>query len=230
MVDLHALGGELIAVLDEGNRRVSFVSSDGVHAADVRTNADASKILRIGPPNLADLLNLRDWELQRVGDGRSGESPMWAPRPSEELLLAEAVVPATGAQFEVVAFRWSSTVAIRRNGIVSTFLAIDSVATPEVVVRGITGTTMRVKRVDPAARETTWAVGANGNCIVLLGPHPSESARSVMDFYAVDDFRYLGSIWVAGEASQLVVTNGHIGLLTLDPEPSVVTYAPPSWC
>lgn len=230
VVDVHALGDGLVAILDEGNRRVTFLDGNGAHLGDVKVGAGAAKIMRIAPPNRADLLQIREWNVLYVGDDRGDESGMWAPRSSEELLLSEVAVPARSSVAEVVAFRWNSTIVVRQNGQVSSFTAIDSVGTPTVLLREVPGTRLRVKRVDPRAREVTWAVGINGKCVVVLGPHAGDDSTSVLDYYQLDGFQYLNSQRISGEATQMVIMGNRVAILALDPEPAVEGYALPSGC
>lgn len=227
VVDVRVSREGLIAVLDEGNARLTFVDASGRHVMDTKVPTGAAKIMSIEGPGSAGLLDIRGWRLVKVSGTNSHNEPLWYPRASSELLLGETVVPVRDEGIQAAAFRWNSSVFVRRGGVTTRFTAIDSVMTPSVILREVPGTTLRVKRVDPSATEVAWGIAVAGSCIAVLGHRQDDDARSRVDFYSLDG-RYLGTYELIGEAIQIDLTSRVLHLLMLDPIPTVASFGLPT--
>lgn len=228
VVDMHEGPMGLIALLDESNGRVAFVDSLGRSVKTVAVPSGARKILSVPAPGDVDLLLLREWQILEVRGGQQRTRPMWTPRPSQELLLSEPVLPTkTPDSLSLVAMRWDRTIMLREGLRIQESLVPGKSQKAKVVVRKVPGMNATVKRVEPGAEEVARSIGANGECVFVLA-YAGEDDPRILDVFRRRDGQYRHSLRLPVVAKEIAVLGDRLFILAEDPVPAVIGFLMPT--
>ncbi len=163
------------------------------------------------------------WTLSKQGDPVEG---IKLPVSCTYRLTCEMRAVGDGNWGAVVAFRWSSTVAMLNpdGSVRAMFEGVDAITFPEVVsyemdpegfdIEGIKA--LRVTRVDPKAPEATRSIATDESRLMVLAmTGGTEYRRRIIDVYALENGEYQGSYLLPEPVRNIaLLADGRLATLT----------------